>query len=571
MGHKDSNEGQCDSDNSPHKKSENNAPAPHNDNHPMCGHNHHEEHHDHSDHNACTHNHHHNHEHDNSANYNHGILKNVFSRNKVDPDSLLEKHRNKIILTAAGALSALEYHTTNTSVAGTLTMIFASAALAHDASEDLLEATGKLKETHNISSGVVGVGVGLAHTVSEGLLSASAQLSQDPIYQGSVIATTMGSNVSHIPLMAGTAGVIGALSIDKYSAYKMNAVFMGGITGAFGYQVATGAFNPYLSASMVGAGGLYLLWRVKAGQTCAVHGDSCGHAHDDEKDETDYISFAYWRGLAKKVKNINPNDTTSRLTQGVKDIKERLSQRSLPTLNEISIKSKEFAKAISHDNVVTVATSLTALGLSAHVLGDNVIKLSEYGGLSATAIGATVGALAFALPELTLTAKAAWKKDGEMAWGAVTGCTIATVGIVGGYQGLSNFEVPASLSLDITEGKMQMSAFLGSAAAIIAATHPKAAHHLAKADNAIADWLERQQFIDKANKVSNWLRNDGTKLSKVVAAPMLAAALTYYATNTQPNCHWHGNEEVPHCPDEFEDISQEDIDQMMNELEDLDL
>ncbi len=221
------------------------------------------------------------------------------------------------------------------------------------------------------------------------------------------------------------------------------------------------------------------------------------------------------------------------------------------------IQCKKIAKAASHNNVVTVATSLTALGLSA------------------TAVGATVGALAFALPELILTAKAAWKKDGEMAWGAVTGCTIATVGIVGGYQGVNNFEIPASLSLNITEGKVQMGAFLGSAAAIIAATHPKAAHHLAKADNAIADWLERQEFIDKANKVSNWLRNDGTKLSKVVAAPMLAAAITYYATNTQPNCHWDGNNDVPHClnmgdiKNIMDSIKDEDIDALMEEILDL--
>ncbi len=368
--------------------------------------------------------------------------------------------------------------------------------------------------------------------------------------------------------MAGMAGLLGALSIDKHHAYKMNALFMGGITSAFGYQIATGAFNPYLSAGAIGAGGLYSLWRVRAGQTCAVHGDSCGHTHGDSKDETDYISFSYWRDLAKKVKNIKIDDAVSRLTQSVKGVKDKISGASSLTYDKIKEKGKNIASAVSHDNVVTVATSLTALGLSAHVLGDNVIKLSEQGGLSATATGATVAALAFALPELILTAKAAWKNDGDMAWGAVTGCTIATVGIVGGYQGVSDFEIPANLSLSITEGKVQMGAFLGSAAAIIAATHPKVAGHLAKADNAVADWLERQSFLDKANKVSNWLRNDGTKLSKVAAAPMLAAALTYYATNTQPNCHWHGNQDSLHCmtenledlPLKNPDIPQVDLD-----------
>ncbi len=527
---------------------------PVNDNNNLLGHSH-----DHSDdeHNGCGHSHHHHHHHDNPVSYNHGILKKTLSMAGSD-NGFLDKHRNKVILAAAGTLAAIEYHTASTSIAGTLAMVFATTAVAHDASEDLLESTGKLKDTHNISSGVVGMGVGLAHTMSEGFLSASAQMSG---YQDVAISSTMGSNVSHIPLMAGMAGVIGALSIDKYSAYKMNAVFMGGITGAFGYQIATGDFNPYLSAGSIGAGALYLIWRVRAGQTCAVHGDACGHSHDGEKDETDYISFSYWSDLAKKIKGVKLDDAVSKLTQSVKSVKDKISNMTLLTRDAIGERCSNLTKALSHENVLTVGTSLAALGLSAHVLGDNVIKLAEQGGLSATATGATVAALAFALPELILTAKAAWKKDGEMAWGAVTGCTIATVGIVGGYQGLNGFDIPASLSTLTQEGQVQMGAFLGSAAAIIAATHPTVARQFAKADNMVADWLERQDFVDKANKVSNWLRNDGTKLSKVVAAPMLAAAITYYATNTQPNCHWHGNDEAPHCigeevelPDEYSDL-----------------
>lgn len=519
------------------------------DEHKGCNHHHHDDGHDHE---GCGHDHHHHHE---AESYNHGILKKVYSMAGVDPDGFFEWHRSKAVLAAAGTLAAIEYHTMNTSVAGTLAMIFGSAAVAHDASEDLMEATGKLKETHNISGGLVGVGVGAAHTVSEGWLTVSSQFSG---YEDVAISTTMGSNVSHIPLMAGAAGLIGAVSIDKYSAYKMNSVAMMGVTGGFGYQIATAEFNPYISAGMVGVGAAYLLWRVRAGQTCAVHGDACGHVHEGEKDETDYISTSYWRDLAKKVKNIEAGDVLSRLSQTVQTVKDKIFDLSLMTHHEMLSWSHKAVKAVSHENIVTVATSLAALGVSAHVLGDNVMTLAEQGGLSATATGATVAALAFALPELILTAKAAWKNDGEMAWGAVTGCTIATVGIVGGYQGFGDFDVPANLSLDITEGKVQMGAFLGSAAAIVLATHPKIARQFAKADNAVADWFEKQAFLDKTNRVSNWLRNDGTKLSKVVAAPMLVAAMAYYATNTQPNCHWHGNRDFPHCINLSEDPISED-------------
>lgn len=482
----------------------------------------------------------HPHSHDGPENHNYGGLKYLFSKVGVEPDGWLERHRSKAVLAAAAALAWVEYKTTGaTSLTSTFSMITGAAIIAHDASEDLMEATGQLNETHNISTGVVGMGVGMAHTVSEGLLSANAQISG---YEDVAIATTMGSNVSHIPLMAGMAGVIGALSIDKYYAYKMNAVFMGGVTSAFGYQVATGDFNPWLSAGTIAGGGTYLLWRVSAGQTCAVHGDGCSHPSHGPKNETDYISVPYWTGLAKKIKNANYGEAYTRLVERVENTGEKIANLSAPSQEEVSTKIKKIGKAVTHENVIKLGTSLGALGISAHVLGDNVIRLAEQGGISATAMGATVAALAFALPELILTGKAAAKKDGEMAWGAVTGCTVATVGIVGGYQGLNDFDIAPSLQWATTEGKVQMAAFAGSAAAIIAAVHPWTAKKLARADNFFADVTEK-----RFKGVSNWLKNDGHKLSKVAAAPMLAGALAFYFFNTQPNCHWHGNSEEPHC------------------------
>ena len=501
----------------------------HHHGHSHCGH-------DHSDGSSCGHDHHDHHSEDQS--FNHGILKTLFSKANIADDSFLSRHRSKIVLGASAALAAIETQTTGSSTLGALGMMFGAAAVAHDASEDLMETTGKLTTSHKISSGVVGMGGGAAHTASEFFLTAFSDASA---YNDMVVATTMGSNVSHIPLMAGMAGVIGAVSIDKLYAYKMNTVAMAGVTGAFAYQIATGDFNPYLSAGIAGAGLGYLRWRVKAGQTCAVHGDACGHNHG-HGDETDYISVEYARETAKKVKNIKPGKMLERLNERVKATREKFTNFTMPTREEVTTKLKNVGKAISHENIVNLGASLGALGVSAHLLGDNVIKLAEQGGLSATAMGATAAALAFALPELILTGKAALKKDGEMAWGAVTGCTIATVGIVGGTQGLMGFDIPASLDLATTEGKVQMAAFAGSAATIIAAVNPWVADKLAKVDNAAADILE-----NRIKGVSNWLRNDGTKLSKTAAAPMLAAALSFYALNTQPNCHWHGNSDAPHC------------------------
>jgi len=544
------------------------------------GHDDHHHSHDHS-----HHHHHHDHSHDGPETFNYGTLTSIFSLAGVKADSWLERHRSKFVLGAAGALAGFEYLTTGaTSQASQIFMIAGAGLVAHDASEDLMEATGKLNESHNLSTGVVGLGVGVAHTVSEGLLTLTSKMSA---YEDVAVSTIMGSNVSHIPLMAGMAGLIGSLSIDKSYAYKMNAVFMGGVTAAFGYQIATGDFNPWLSGATAAAGGTYLLWRVSAGQTCAVHGDACGHVHHGPKNETDYISLGYLQDLTSRtvegIKNISYDAAAARPKQITQKTDRDISS---PRHQGMLGKVKSAWQAVSHENVVTLTTSLAALGLSAHVLGNNVIKLAETGGISTTAMGATVAALSYALPELILTGKAAWKKDGEMAWGAVTGCTVATVGIVGGLQGLSGFDVPSSLSLATTEGKVMMAAFAGSAAAIIASVHPWSARQMAKADNILADgaghiqsriedvssWLKNngagiqtnqpdaqrpfEKLSDKiasradwfqrrAEGVSNWLRNDGTKLSKVAAAPMLASALTFYAYGILPICHAHGQN--VHC------------------------
>lgn len=270
--------------------------------HGVCGH-------DHSDGSSFEHghdedsHHQHHHMHDKPENYNYGVLKTLFSKSGIDPDGWLECHRSKAVLGAAAALAAVEYQTTGaTSMSSSLAMIFGTALVAHDASEDLMESAGQLNESHNISSGVVGMGVGAAHTASEGFLSVSSQMS------------------------------------------------------------------------------------------------------------------------------------------GYEDI------------------------------------------------------------------------------------------------------AVATVGIVGGYQGLSDFNIPATLQWATTEGKVQLSAFVGSAAAITAAVHPWSAKQLARADNFVAGLAEK-----RFEGVSNWLRNDGTKLSKVAAAPLLAGALTYYAANTLPVCHAH--DEFMHCFD----------------------
>jgi len=109
-----------------------------------CGHTHShgDQKHDHSG--------HHHHEEGDKRSYNHGILQYAFSNVSGKGGEWLRKHRRKIILGAAASVSALEYALTNSMAMSSLPLLFAGAAIAHDASEDIMEVTGELKGTHNL-------------------------------------------------------------------------------------------------------------------------------------------------------------------------------------------------------------------------------------------------------------------------------------------------------------------------------------------------------------------------------------------------------------------------------------
>lgn len=389
---------------------------------------------------ACTPvDHHHEQQNKKPVNYNNGLLKFAFSKVNGKVGVWLNRHRRKIILGAAATTAIVEYSLTNSTMYSSLAMLFAGAAMAHDASEDIMEITGELKESQNLSSGVVGTAVGFTHTLAEGLFSLSASI------QGNsdiAVASVMGSNASHILLMAGGAAIIGAVGKGQSTTWKMHALGIAGLSGAFGYQIATGEFNPYLGAAMAG-GGIYYLWqRVKSGETCAIHGDACaGHDHDDH----DHAHVAN-----------KPTTIKSRITD--------------PKLRQLG-------------------GSIVALTASAHVLGHQILVQAHNMGISETAAGAGFAALALAAPEIILTWKAAYKGDCEMAWGAVTGCTVATVGVIGGGLAMAGVDVPLNLDPTTTEGLIHMAAFGGSATAIVVATHPRVIESISKDGTNLPKWL----------------------------------------------------------------------------------
>lgn len=512
--------------------------------HSGCSH----EGHDHHDHSNCGHGHSadghsHHHGHDDEKSHHNGALKFIFSKVGGLPGEKLKRHRKKIVLGATAVLAGIEYKTTGTSLISAWLMTGAAALVAFEASEDIMEATGNLNKSQGLAAGVVGMGVSVVHSLSEAFLTVASKAGD---YTDLAVTSVMNSNVFHIPLMAGAAALIGSVGVDKSYAWKINTTAMTAVTGFFGYQIAAEHMSVNPSAAGIATSAAFIFWRFRAGQTCAIHGDACGHTHN--QDDTDYLSISYAQNKIKQIGNSIKNISTPTETKSLehsekstKSSKDQTSNLSLPLREQIYTR-------LSDKNIWALGASAVVLGVSAHILGDNVIEIANHNNLGSNSAGAIVS-IANGAPELILILAAAAKHNRDMAASAIYGCTIGTLGLVGGLQGLMGLDVPASLDLATTEGKVQMSALFGSVAAIALVTHEKVAKGLARVDNAAAEWLESKDFIERTGRVSKWLRNDGTKIAKVAAAPMLAAAIAFYATVTQPNCHWHGSDGLPHCID----------------------
>ena len=409
---------------------------------------------------------------------NKGFLKSIFSKISGKTGDFLEAHRKKILLGTAAACAATETLITNSAPVFSLPLLVAGVALSHDAGEDVLEKIGELKHSQGLSTGVVGTAIGFGHTLAEGAFSLMASFNQST---DMAVASVMGSQPSHILLMAGGAAVIGTLGAGKSTAWKLHAGAMGLLTGAFGAQVASGEFYPAAGAAMIAGGGYYLYRRFKDGQSCAIHGSACSGNHAPSLTLADQNFLASAGYSFPEHNHAHERDHKRHIT-----LKQRLTDPHLLSLG---------------GSVVTLTTA-------AHVMAHELIDLSHKFGVSETTIGTTIAAISLAAPEIILTWKAAHKGEKELAWGTITGCSAATIGIVGGGLALSGASVPEMLDPATKEGLIHLLGFGGSTAAILVATHPS-------------------------------INKDG-KISKIVGAGFLAAYMTYLAASGNvPTGHSH--------------------------------
>jgi cation:H+ antiporter len=286
-----------------------------------------------------------------------------------------------------------------------------------------LERYGAKKKISPLSLGIL---AGMIHTANEALVSLMA------LRQGSpdlAIANIVGGSITHTMLVLGASAAIAGIGKGAGLGWKFNTGVFVGATGIFGAQLLAGEFSAPAGAAMA-ATGLYYLWqRTRGGEACA----------DDQDHNGDEPHFHLHGGM------VCAHD------------------------HDRSATPAEEKRAAWKDGLSGVA-SLGALIAVSDVLVKQILRTADENGISHTAMGLTIAALATTMPEMIMTVKAAIRKKSEFALGNVMGCNITNTLVVGGMvAGLGAVtgqvaQVPDALKIDSLEGAVNMGMFLGGTA-----------------------------------------------------------------------------------------------------------
>ncbi|MFP4313138.1 MAG: sodium:calcium antiporter [Alphaproteobacteria bacterium] len=370
--------------------------------------------------------------------------------------------------------------------------------LLHQTSEYALDDINGLGKAAGFSAMTLGILSGLVHSGAEAAVSAQAVLGGNTDL---ALSNIVGGSIVHTLGILGAAAAIAGIG-DKASGtddWKYSTLVMAGGAGAFGGQLLTGNLWSGLGAGMLGYGLYYLAKRVKQGGECAHdhgHSASCGHAHHDHSHDHHH----------RQDHEHHAHDH------------EHEDAKSPSSL-------KEASKA---------ALSLGALIGVSHYVVKNALDLSADWNLNHTFMGVVIVAAGTALSEAYLTIRAAMKKQTGFALGNVLGCNITNTLLVGGaiaaLAGLDNLglevaeylkeiEVPDTLNLNTTEGKINWGTFAGAAAGVTALMAAQKGH------------ISRKQG------------------GLMVGAYLAYVAATYQFSEPLFNCHFDfvNGEMVEHC------------------------
>ena len=216
---------------------------------------------------------------------------------------------------------------------------------------------------------------------------------------------------------------------------------MTGATAAFGSQLLLGSLYPAAGLAMIGGAGHYLYKRLYADgydkkarpqdvDSCVFH----GHEHHDHKHEHNHD-----HEHEHEHDEAHPHDMP---------VPARKTPSSL--------------------HVAWAVAAMGGLALSANTLVKSALDIAHTTVTGEAMAGVLAVAIGTSLPELSISIKAALKKQGGFALGNVMGCTTFNTLAVGGAVALSGMAVPHALSASSSLGMLTTGAYMGSAALVAA-------------------------------------------------------------------------------------------------------
>jgi Ca2+/Na+ antiporter len=509
-----------------------------------CGHAHHDDEphahdeecgHDH-DHSACGHSNDGEEDEKSPADYNTGLLKRALGGTGASDtaDQALNNTRSLALLAGASALALWD---TSNSVAAMSVVGGASLLIANEAANELMESVQYVKKKLALGGATIGMVLSAAHVGAEGVIGIYGQIN-DKFNQAADYAMqlTMANNYTHAALMMSTVALAGALKLDKPEHRKMNLAAMIVTSSALAVTQVAGEYSAAAGAVGITTGLGYAWWRIRAGIGCTEHGDLCGHTHEGPKDETDYISWNYLGGLAKRVKAIEPEKAFQNLTQSVRNIGNKLTNYTPPTPRQVWDTTLKLAP---------LGLSFGALEIAAHGMADNAVLIAEQSGVN-TATLSMISAIGNVAPELIAGLIAVRMRENALAAAMIVGCTVLGTGVVGGAQnilgwGMEN-DLPSSLDLATFNGKAVLTGLFAPIAAYAAMTSEPASKFMGKIENKVAE-----RFFGRSAERAAEVSAREPSVSKTTAAFILSASLGYAALSTLPICHSHG--QAVHCFD----------------------
>jgi cation:H+ antiporter len=213
------------------------------------------------------------------------------------------------------------------------------------------------------------------------------------------VANAVGSNIANILLVIGISAIVGRKLVMTRSLIDIDLPLLAIATVLFLGTAWDGVITLGESLLLVATYGTYLLYAV---------------LHKDRKDEN--------------------------LEKSTETIPSRQDRRSQVIIN----KGKNIRPKIATKDIVFLILGVVGLVFGAKYLIDSLIKLSTALNIAAGVIAITAVAVGTSLPELLVSAKAAFRNKPEVALGNIFGSNVFNLLIVVGLPGLFR-----TLSMDV--------------------------------------------------------------------------------------------------------------------------